>query len=98
MIGAVMKCEPRCSFPSLLNGSAVTYWILDVEDPIAFRTAELDSRAELRIGDHLPHWTGARYSWDWAAGFILGRCANYTPEPNSSLILTSARHTDSLAL
>jgi hypothetical protein len=55
MISAVMERKPCCCLPSLLNGNAFPQRIVNVEDPIAFCTTELERWAALRIRDHLPH-------------------------------------------
>jgi len=55
MIGAVVEREPCRRFPPLFNRDAFLPAIFNIEDPIAFRTAELNCWARLGIGNHVPH-------------------------------------------
>lgn len=55
MISAVMELEPCGPSSLLLNPHALSTTILNVVDPIAFGTPELECGAALGIRDYLPH-------------------------------------------
>jgi hypothetical protein len=55
IISAVMERKPGRCFAPLLNRDAFPPPLLNVEDPFAFGTTELERWAALGIGNHLPH-------------------------------------------
>lgn len=55
IISAVMELEPCSRLSSLLDRYAFPPPILNVEEPIAFGTAELKRWAALGVRNHLPH-------------------------------------------